>query len=262
MKRGAQQVIRLVHRAAFHRELPEKVALYFHDLAPGDHDKFAALMHHFVAREGYRLTTPIEFIGESPGRKLLITFDDNYFDWYDARRLFDQLNMRATFYVNTLPFECTAGSSTLEGYYDRIRHTGRRIPLDHAALQALKADGHNIGAHTHSHHDLGKQSEAEAREEILRSKQILEELVGGPIVDFAYPYGMRRHFSASLRATCLATGFATIANGIPGMLYAPQRAAEVQRSPWHFHHTLERNLTDLRIDGRWFTRLTGRSAVG
>jgi peptidoglycan/xylan/chitin deacetylase (PgdA/CDA1 family) len=188
--------------------------------------------------------------------------DDNYRSWYQARRLFDRLNVRVTFYVNTLPFECAEGSREMEDYYRRLDDSGPRAPVTREALRVLHADGHTIGAHTHSHPVLTGLPPAEARREITRSKELLEDILGCPIIHFAYPYGMRRHFSESLRSTCLAEGFSTVANGIPALLHGPQLPERIQRSFWHLDRSLEHNLINLRIDGRLFERVTGRSAVG
>jgi len=46
-----------------------------------------------------------------------------------------------------------------------------------------------IGAHTHSHVLLSRQSWRTAWEEIRRSKQQLEEQIGKPVRHFSYPYG-------------------------------------------------------------------------
>lgn len=46
-----------------------------------------------------------------------------------------------------------------------------------------------IGAHTHQHFCLSGLSEADAREEMLRSKQLLEGYLSHPVHHLAYPYG-------------------------------------------------------------------------
>ena len=46
-----------------------------------------------------------------------------------------------------------------------------------------------IGAHTHSHPVLSRLSDGDAFEEIRRSKEILEERIGGHVRHFAYPFG-------------------------------------------------------------------------
>lgn len=256
-----QRLVRALHAAVLRRALPDQIALYFHSLEPADWEGFTRLVQFLCEDQGYRVTDPSGFVAPSSHRRLFISFDDNYRSWYEARRLLDRLNIRVTFYVNTLPFECAAGSRELEDYYQRLRHSGLRAPLTREALRELHADGHTIGAHTHSHPMLMALPDARARSEIARSKELLEEILGAPVVHFAYPYGMRRHFSEFLRTFCIAEGFSTVANGIPAMLHGLQLPERIQRSPWQPHRSLEHNLMNLRIDGRLFERVTGRSAV-
>ena len=45
-----------------------------------------------------------------------------------------------------------------------------------------------VGAHTHSHPDLSRSGEAEARDEMRRSKELVEDCLGAPCRHFAYPY--------------------------------------------------------------------------
>lgn len=262
VRERSQRLVRAVHAALFRGALPDQIALYFHTLDSADWESFRRLVQFLCEEQGYSVTDPLGFIARSSHPSLFISFDDNYWSWYEARRLFDSLHIRVTFYVNTLPFECAEGSRELEDYYRRVRHSGARAPLTREALRALHADGHTVGAHTHSHPMLMALPEAEARREIAWSKELLEEIVGAPVIHFAYPYGMRRHFSESLRSICLAEGFSTIANGIPAMLHSVQLPERIQRSPWRLDRPLEYNLMNLRIDGRWFERVTGRSAVG
>ena len=73
---------------------------------------------------------------------------------------------------------------------------------------------------------------------------------------------MRRHFSTSLEAYCLAHGFETIAAAIPGLLYSRSDKPVIHRTRWHLHNSLAENLVDLSIDGRLFEKLTGKSAIG
>jgi peptidoglycan/xylan/chitin deacetylase (PgdA/CDA1 family) len=46
-----------------------------------------------------------------------------------------------------------------------------------------------IGAHTHSHADLGRASDACRSEEIVRNRELLTELTGAAPASFAFPYG-------------------------------------------------------------------------
>jgi peptidoglycan/xylan/chitin deacetylase (PgdA/CDA1 family) len=256
-------MVRALHAALplLHSALPDQIALYFHSLESADWETFSRLVQFFCQEQGYQVTDPSGFVAVSTSRRLFISCDDNYRSWYEARRLFDRLNIRVTFYVNTLPFECAEGSREMKDYYRRLNHSRPDGSLTREGLREVHADGHTIGAHTHSHPVLTALPEAQAQREIARSKELLEEILGEPVIHFSYPYGMRRHFSESLRRSCLAQGFATVANAIPAMLHGPQRPERIQRSFWRLDRSLEYNLKNLQIDGRWFERVTGRSAV-
>jgi hypothetical protein len=117
-------------------------------------------------------------------------------------------------------------------------------------------------AHTHTHPVLTSLPPHLAQEEIRKSKEELEQILGRPVLHFAYPFGMRRHFNDALRAYCRSIGFRTIANAIPGMQYAPSRADALHRSVWFLEQPFAFNLANVCVDGRLFEMVTGRSAVG
>lgn len=61
--------------------------------------------------------------------------------------------------------------------------------LTWAHLEELASTGLvTIGAHTHSHADLSTASEAEASEEMVRSKELVEDKLGTRCAHFAYPW--------------------------------------------------------------------------
>ena len=55
----------------------------------------------------------------------------------------------------------------------------------------LAAAGAEIGAHSHTHCSMAAESVETCREELLVSKQLIEERLGMPVSLFAYPYGRR-----------------------------------------------------------------------
>ena len=84
-------------------------------------------------------------------------------------------------------------------YFERISYTANPISMTRAELQDLARAGHEIGCHTHSHFDLARLDRQYWEAEIQGSRRELEDLIGRPVVHFAYPYGMRRFFTVPLR---------------------------------------------------------------
>ena len=261
LRTTVQARLRRAHHRFLSRGLPDKLGVYFHPLEADDADAFAAAVGRIRA-EGYRIAeTPDDFLAATEPVAWL-SFDDNFKSWYDARPLFDRLGVRCTFYTNTGVFRDRATLDQVSDFFDTIAHDGERVTLTTGELQALAADGHTIGSHTHSHPVLSALPTAEAVEEIRRSKACLESLLGRPVPHFAYPYGMRRYFDDALIPPCLDLGITTVARAIPAMLHAPQGPVELHRSGWRFDRSVDGNLADFAVDGRVFERLTGRSALG
>ena len=242
--------------------LPDRIAVYFHDLRQPQWPAFRAMVEA-LRGEGYRFVPdPTDFAAPSAERLAWISFDDNHKAWFDARRLFDELEVRAVFYTNTLPFRDRADDPTIADYHARINAAPNvSPPLTVAELQSLHADGHIIGAHAHSHFQLSSLPEDAAQSEITMCRDALIEITRGNVDHFSFPYGFRRHFPSSLRAFCLSEGFKSIANATPGLLHCSPSLSGLNRTPWITSATTERNLMNLRIDGRWFESITGRSAV-
>lgn len=256
MKRALQRAIRGFHLLFFDRGLPRRVGIYGHGMKEDTWDEIRALVDFFRQR-GYRFVAPAEFVSEAEPCAFL-SFDDNYHSWYRALPLLDEVDVRATFYVNTLPFRDCASDAVIGDYFDRIAHFEDRRSLTTDELREIAARGHTIGCHTHSHPQLNSLPDQEARDEIRHSKDALEEILGRPIEHFSYPYGMRRHFNDGLRSYCNELGL-TVANAIVGQQHDRQRLDSIHRSRWDFERPIAYNAANLRVDGRLFERLTGRS---
>jgi peptidoglycan/xylan/chitin deacetylase (PgdA/CDA1 family) len=112
-----------------------------------------------------------------------LTFDDGWADQYmNARSILAARGMRATFYVNS----------------NRIGTLGF---LTWAQLEALRADGHEIGGHTLDHVDITKVSEEEARRQVGDDRATLLER-GFDVQSFAYPYGEHTAITRSIVDEC------------------------------------------------------------
>jgi peptidoglycan/xylan/chitin deacetylase (PgdA/CDA1 family) len=263
MLQRIQRSVREVHRTFVRRSLPSKLSLYLHSTA-GYEQQLDELLY-FLNERGYGFTGPGEFL-TAAGNTCFLSLDDNYRSWLRTLPVFERYQVRATFYVNSWPFRDRVSETDVRRYLKNLGLTNvaleQETTLSTAELREISAAGHTIGAHTHTHPVLTTLPQGAAREEIRICKEELASLLGRPTEHFAYPFGMRRHFSRSLRTFCRSIGFATIANAIPCMQYARSRPDSLHRSGWFLGQPLAFNLDNVCIDGRLFSSLTGRSAVG
>lgn len=169
--------------------VPVPILMYHYvrpDPGPGDPigrglsvspERFAEQMA-WLAQEGY---TPIT-LGELadvrarrralPSKPIVLTFDDGYRDFYTAAfPVLQQYGFKATLFVIT-------GVVDQEPYvtWDMIAE------MDRSGLV-------EIGSHTVSHNQLPSLGEAQARAEVMDSKQVLEAHLGHPVRAFCYPVG-------------------------------------------------------------------------
>ena len=138
--------------------------------------EFAQQMQ-FLQAKGYHAISLAEmmdgFSGKTalPDKPIVLTFDDGYADNYsNALPIMQQYGMKGTVFM-------IAGM------------VGEPDFLDWSQLQELKKENTEIGSHTVNHTDL-KAADAQLREtELLQSKLVLEEKLGGNVEFIAYPYG-------------------------------------------------------------------------
>ena len=71
----------------------------------------------------------------------------------------------------------------------------------------MKKEGIDFGCHTHSHPILSKIPLEEAKKEILKSKNILADILGEKINLFAYPLGQLRTFNQNIISVLKEEGF-------------------------------------------------------
>ncbi len=154
---------------------------------------------------GYTFMTNAELAnvldGEAklPSKPIVLTFDDSYQDFYDdAYPVLQKYHAKATQYV-------IAGGI----YMNHQNHMNTR------EIQKIANDGLvEIGAHTVNHLWLKGLDKATVTVEVLQSKQILEQMIGKPVVSFAYPYGA---FDQQAVDIVKAAGFTSAVSTIPGI---------------------------------------------
>jgi peptidoglycan/xylan/chitin deacetylase (PgdA/CDA1 family) len=94
-------------------------------------------------------------------------------------------------------------------------------PLSVAELRALAASPWvTLGAHCVRHPRLSALPAERQREEILQSKLRLEELSGGEVRVFSYPFGCRGDYDRTSVRICRELGFRRVAANFPGQVHS------------------------------------------
>lgn len=117
-----------------------------------------------------------------PPKSILITIDDGYISGFDVGvPILKKYGFTATFFI----------------YTNYLSSGGKSMSLDQ--LRKLDQDGFEIGCHTVSHQDLRRKPakwagdyESWLKDELERSKKILEENLGIKCSVFAYPFGLHK----------------------------------------------------------------------
>jgi hypothetical protein len=104
-----------------------------------------------------------------------MTFDDGYADnLYVAAPLLAERNIPFTVFIAT----------------DFIQRRAKGFLTPNELKQLSMVPGATIGAHSHTHCNLTQCSDKELRIQLEDSKHYLEDLIGMPVTEFAYPYGL------------------------------------------------------------------------
>jgi peptidoglycan/xylan/chitin deacetylase (PgdA/CDA1 family) len=140
----------------------------------------------YLKENGYRVISLSEFHDfvsyrrSIPRKSVAITFDDGYRSVYDiAYPILKKYGFTATLFV----------------YTDFIGNAKSAMTWEQ--LRQMKADGFEIGSHSLSHCDLTRKKAGESdqaflervREELLMSKQIIDQKLGQNTAYVAFPYG-------------------------------------------------------------------------
>jgi len=161
-----------------------------------DPDLFEA--HISVLLEaGYEFLTVRDYVNRPErGGLVAITFDDGLENLRTvALPLLQKLGVPATVYVQT--------GIIGEPYPWALEQSGLRI-MSADQIRELDAAGIEIGAHTVTHRDLSACSYEEALDEMVQSRQALEEIIDRPVTTFAYPYA---RYSDSAERAAKDAGF-------------------------------------------------------
>ena len=127
--------------------------------------------------------------GEEDRPAVAITFDDGYRDNHEfALPLLKKYGLPATFYVTVGLLD---GDPAVHERFQQLRDVpaAEIRPLEWAQARELVAEGMEIGAHTYSHPNLIRLGRDELRRELGDARATLEERLGAPVDQLAYPFG-------------------------------------------------------------------------
>jgi peptidoglycan/xylan/chitin deacetylase (PgdA/CDA1 family) len=110
-------------------------------------------------------------------------------------------------------------------------HALAGVMLTSAQIREMHAGGVTIGAHTRTHSNMTLLSADEARDEIAGSRARLEEILGAPVPDFAYPNtgGRYPHFNAAVAGIIRDLGFRSAVTSRPGVVAATSDRYQLSR---------------------------------
>ncbi len=118
-----------------------------------------------------------------PDKPVVLTFDDGFSDFYtEVLPVLKRYRFTATLYIVTAFIDATSRWLQKEGEATRPMLTWDQVV-------SINEAGIECGGHTHTHPELDTLPLAQAQEEIVQCKQLLEKHIGQNVLSFAYPYG-------------------------------------------------------------------------
>jgi peptidoglycan/xylan/chitin deacetylase (PgdA/CDA1 family) len=172
-----------------------QAAYGINDVKPGD---FRSQIEQALSL-GHRFVAPATIAGgQGQTGDLAVTFDDGLTSVLDAAA-----PVLHEFGVPSICFVVTS-------WADQATDWARDHALDWAGVRALRDAGVEIGSHSISHPDFGQLPATEAREQLVRSKDALEQHLGAPVPEFAIPFGQSRNWSGALTEMAHDVGYTTV----------------------------------------------------
>jgi peptidoglycan/xylan/chitin deacetylase (PgdA/CDA1 family) len=164
------------------------VVLYYHLVEMKDRDRFCWQMDYLSK---HAQAVPADYKGPFPAGRtpVAVTFDDAFASLADTA--IPEMALRG------IPFTVFVPTAFIGRPAGWIRYAGNRLPLpqvmDSSQLQALgRIPDAGIGSHCRSHRRLIELQDPESKEEIKRSKEELEEILGRGVNLLSFPHGSYR----------------------------------------------------------------------
>lgn len=240
MNQRLKQVVLKTLSACWRKRLAPRV-LAMHGIDPNPRPDGPAFATPEVFREqirwlqdrGYRFLTFAELVGQAlagglPARSVCLSFDDGYVNNHThALPILLEHGVPATFFVASAGVGRAAeGGNVLY----RVAVGARMMEPGH--LREMAALGMEIGSHTRSHVHVRREllrSREAAWQEAFGSRRELEELLGAPVVSFAYPGGHRGVFDPATKGLLREAGYRFAGTSLFGAVDGHTDPLEVPR---------------------------------
>ena len=184
---------------------------YTHEVQDADNANFRENTDYLLKTR--RPISPEMFFAVLDGHRplnsnsFLMTFDDGLLsNYHTAKAFLDPLGIKAVFFIPTAILDLESEKSMRRFAARNITYPHKRedsltpaqwqfMTAEH--LKDLVANGHMVCPHTHNHALLRDiRSQTNLNTELVRPKEILEDLLGHDIRAFAFPIGTGRQVSA------------------------------------------------------------------
>jgi peptidoglycan/xylan/chitin deacetylase (PgdA/CDA1 family) len=133
-----------------------------------------------------------------------VTFDDGYLDNYEnAVPILLRHKIPGAFFIST------GIVGTTKGFAHDIAKLGKALPnMSWEQIKHMKQLGFTIGSHTVNHVNCAKDDAEKVKQEIVESKQTLENKLGlKEEVIFAYPFGKKEDMNKEILEFVRETGY-------------------------------------------------------
>jgi peptidoglycan/xylan/chitin deacetylase (PgdA/CDA1 family) len=160
--------------------------------------------------------------GHQQGKVVGITFDDGYVNNIEhALPVLKKNGFSATCYL-------VSGQLGGTNLWDADKGIATKPLMQATQARAWVDGGQEVGAHSRSHADLTILSADQAYDEIVGSKQDLENVLGAAVSQFCYPYG---RYTAQHVAQVRAAGYAAATTTARGRACTGDSIWELPRVP-------------------------------